>query len=189
MIFARLLLFLSLIAATTAGCVSLVTLDEATEGQPRGPSAPRILLPVPYVAQGFFTHDCGPAVAAMLLRYYRREGDREKIAGEIRRPDGTYATDLVRFLSGQGLTVSFQEEGTLEEIRRQLHLGNPSVVIQSTFTWPEGWPHYRVVIGYGPGYWVVHDSRFGAERCMREDDFLEAWQEPRTLLVVAGPAE
>ncbi|MCX7854474.1 MAG: peptidase C39 family protein [Anaerolineae bacterium] len=93
---------------------------------------------------------------------------------------GAPARNILR-LSRYGVSVLYQQNGTMEGLEREIRKG--SVVIAFVRTgdlpyWDEDVPHAVVISGIEAGVLYLHDPSFQeAPIPVTEDDFILAWDE------------
>ena len=118
-------------------------------------------LEVPYVRQE--ENYCGPAVLAMLLRYWNHPADHRELAGRFQPfpKKGLSGLELKKLAASEGFqTYSFA--GDTPEMLDHLRQGRPliTVIDPSVLTTNN---HYVVLVGWDESRkeWIVHDSGEG----------------------------
>jgi ABC-type bacteriocin/lantibiotic exporter with double-glycine peptidase domain len=109
--------------------------------------AHHILENVPFYPQE--AYQCGPASLAGVLNYWRVAVSPEDIASEIysESAKGTLDVDMVLYAERKGLKVR-QYGGNIEEIKRNIDLGHPVIVLVDYGFWVYQQNHFMVVVGY-----------------------------------------
>lgn len=143
-------------------------------------------LEVPYVRQA--ENYCGPAVLAMLLRYWKHPADHRELAGRFQPfpKKGLSGLELKRLATAEGFQA-YSFAGDAAEILDHLRQGRPliTVIDPSILTTNN---HYVVLVGWDESRreWIVHDpvkgpyQRRPAGEMARQRSRLENW----TLLVL-----
>ena len=158
-----------------------VTEDSAQDTPAKG-----FFLEVPYVRQA--ENYCGPAVLAMLLRYWNHPADHRELAGRFRPfpKKGLSGLELKKLAAGEGFQA-YSFAGDTPEMLEHLRQGRPliTVIDPSVLTANN---HYVVLVGWDEfrREWIVHDPVNGAYQrrtageMARQRSRLEYW----TLLVL-----
>jgi len=127
--------------------------------------------------------ECLAACTAMVLNYLKLPVDYQRLVRllNIQVPDGT-AFYHIRELTKQGITVVYEQRGTLADLQNYLLLGLPCIVAVDTVELPywqqESTNHVPVLIGIDEENVYVHDPEFDqAPISVPIDDFLLAWME------------
>ena len=161
--------------------VSVITVRAEQE-----PPAKGFFLEVPYVRQA--ENYCGPAVLAMLLRYWKHPADHRELAGRFQPfpKKGLSGLELKKLATAEGFQA-YSFAGDIPEILDHLRQGRPliTVIDPSVLTTNN---HYVVLVGWDESRqeWIVHDpvkgpyQRRPAEEMGRQRSRLENW----TLLVL-----
>jgi ABC-type bacteriocin/lantibiotic exporter with double-glycine peptidase domain len=140
----------------------------------RESTAPRIIENVPYFAQE--AYQCGPASLAGVLNYWQVVVSPEDIAAEIysESAKGTLDVDMVLYAQRKGLRVK-QYEGSIEDIKCNIDLGHPVIVLVDYGFWVYQQNHYMVVVGYNEKGILANS---GKERLkfISFKDFLKSWK-------------
>lgn len=126
-------------------------------------------LPAPVPQEYQFEHGelnaCGPYAAIMVLNYWRPGQSCEaRAAQEIKwRLPGctpfsgaTPPFSLAAYLRKNGLAVANRSQGCLEDLRNQIALGHPVIVLVHPAERPWYARHYRVVVAYDDTAGVFH---------------------------------
>jgi len=90
-------------------------------------------------------YTCGPSAVITLLKYYGKQGDEMKIAGEMGTSTtcGTTPAQMSDWLGNNGFSASWNENGTIEMLRENLSNQIPTLV-----EWSDWGGHWVLVIGY-----------------------------------------
>ena len=90
-------------------------------------------------------YTCGPASVLTLLHYYNRTGNEMQMAKEMNTSStcGTTPENMTSWLKGNGFSVSWGENGTLELIRENLTRKVPTLI-----EWSDWGGHWVVAVGY-----------------------------------------
>lgn len=134
-------------AALLGGCASLVPQSAKLhdEGMPEGLPKHVELTEVPFFAQD--DYQCGPAALATLLASYGVKVTPEELVPEVYLParKGSLQVEMLAAARRHGL-VSYQIKPSLEALMREVHGGNPVILLQNLGL-RNGW-HYAVAIGW-----------------------------------------
>ena len=134
-------------AALLGGCASLVPQSARLhdEGMPEGLPKHVELTEVPFFPQD--DYQCGPAALATLLASYGVKVTPEELVPEVYLParKGSLQVEMLAAARRHGL-VSYQIKPSLEALMREVHGGNPVIILQNVGL-REGW-HYAVAIGW-----------------------------------------
>lgn len=137
--------------------------------------------------------ECLAACAAMLLNYLQLPFEYDRLIRllNIHVPDGT-AFYHIRELVKQGVTVIYQQHGTVADLQQHLLTGLPCIVAVDTGELPywrqESCNHVLVVVGIDEENVYVHDPEFEqAPIRVPIDDFLLAWMEHEERYAVLLP--
>lgn len=161
--------------------VSVITVHAEQE-----PPAKGFFLEVPYVRQA--ENYCGPAVLAMLLRYWKHPADHRELAGRFQPfpKKGLSGLELKKLATAEGFQA-YSFAGDTTEMLDHLRQGRPliTVIDPSILTTNN---HYVVLVGWDESRreWIVHDpvkgpyQRRAAGEMARQRSRLENW----TLLVI-----
>ncbi len=166
--------------------ILVLAMAVASGGEGQKPTAKGFFLEVPYVRQE--ENYCGPAVLAMLLRYWNHPADHRELAGRFQPfpKKGLSGLELKKLAASEGFqTYSFA--GDTPEMLDHLRQGRPliTVIDPSVLTTNN---HYVVLVGWDESRkeWIVHDPVKGPYRrrpagaMARQRSRLENW----TLLVI-----
>ena len=145
----------------------------------------RIIENVPFYPQEMY--QCGPASLAGVLNYWGIDVSPEEIAGEIysRSAKGTLNIDMVLYVEKKGFKAN-PYEGSFEDIKRNIDLGYPLVVMVDFGFWVYQQNHFMVVFGYHEKGIIVHS---GKERYkfIPLEDFLKLWKRTRSWTLRITP--
>ena len=169
------------------GLPMLVLAASATSGGAGQDSSSKgFFLEVPYVRQA--ENYCGPAVLAMLLRYWNHPADHRELAGRFEPfpKKGLSGLQLKELAAVKGFQA-YSFAGDTPEMLEHLRQGRPliTVIDPSVLTANN---HYVVLVGWDESRreWIVHDpvkgpyQRRPAGEMARQRSRLENW----TLLVI-----
>ena len=166
--------------------ILLLTASAASRGTGQEPSTKGFFLEVPYVRQA--ENYCGPAVLAMLLRYWDHPADHRELAGRFQPfpKKGLSGLELKNLAAAEGFQA-YSFAGDAPEMLDHLRQGRPliTVIDPSVLTTNN---HYVVLVGWDESRqeWIVHDpvkgpyQRRPAGEMARQRSRLENW----TLLVI-----
>ena len=142
-------------------------------------------LDVPFVRQE--KEGCGAASVAMVLRYWRQEGDAREIHRRLYSAEsrGTPARALIRYLDERGFDA-FAMEGAWEDLEKHLAKGRPLIACLGNGR-AGGLRHYVVVVGVSPDQVALHDPAAGQLRLLRRGDFEERWAAAGRWTLLAVP--
>jgi ABC-type bacteriocin/lantibiotic exporter with double-glycine peptidase domain len=138
-------------------------------------------LDVPFVRQE--KEGCGAASVAMVLRYWKQEGDAREIHRRLYSAEsrGAPARALIRYFDERGFDA-FAVEGGWQDLEKHLAKGRPLIVCL------KGRPrHYVVVVGVRPDQVALHDPAAGQLRVFPRGDFEERWAAAGRWTLLAVP--
>ena len=158
----------------------------ASEGAGQKSPAKGFYLEVPYVRQA--ENYCGPAVLAMLLRYWNHPADHRELAGRVRPfpKKGLSGLELKKLAAAEGFQA-YSFSGDTPEMLEHLRQGRPLITVIDPSVLTNN-NHYVVLVGWDESRreWIVHDPVNGAYQrrtageMARQRSRLEYW----TLLVL-----
>jgi len=155
-----------LAVALVAGCA-----DRGYYAQPPAPGTVRsglVLLPITGHQQTT-DYTCGPAAVLTLLRHYQRTGDELALATAMKTNAeiGTTPENLAGWLTANGFTVVWGENGSLDLLRDNLAKGVPTLV-----EWSDWGGHWALVVGYDTRGTddIADDAIIFADPCDTHDD-------------------
>lgn len=171
----------SLWAVLLLGCAETRVLETQVPGE-----AARYHIAVPFFPDD--TDQCGPATLASVLTYWGLQTDPVALKKEIYLPrlKGTLPLDLLLAAQARGLNAEAYE-GDLDNVKAELDVGHPLVVLLDLgfALFPQG--HYVVVTGYDDELrgLYVHSS-LERDVFLPYERFLRSWNKTGrwTLLVV-----
>jgi hypothetical protein len=128
---------------------------------------------------------CGPVSLAGVLNYRGVSVTPEEIATAIftASAQGTLNIDMIIYAQKIGLHAEHYQ-GSMDDIRKNIHLGNPLIVlVDYGFSFYQR-NHFMVIVGYNENG-VIVNSGDAREKFMRGEDFLKIWEKTKfwTLLV------
>jgi hypothetical protein len=131
------------------------------------------------------TYKCGPASLSSVLDYWGVNVSPEDIAAEIfsESAKGTLNIDMTLYARNIGLEA-VQYKGSIKDIRDNICLGYPVIVMVDYGFWVYQQNHFMVVIGYDKNVVIVRSGR-DQFRLISEEKFVRAWKRTNfwTLLV------
>ena len=131
------------------------------------------------------TNQCGPVSLAGVLNYWGVSVTPEEIARDIfsESAGGTLDIDMMIYARRKGLYAE-QYEGSMDDIRRNIRLGRPLIVlVDYGFSFYQR-NHFMVLVGYNE-QGVIVNSGDKREKMIPEKDFLKIWRKTNswTLLI------
>ncbi|HET9580711.1 MAG TPA: PA2778 family cysteine peptidase [Usitatibacter sp.] len=135
-------------AFVLGGCAHIVPQSvQLTESWPAELPPKVELADVPFFAQD--DYQCGPTALATTLRHAGVPVVPDDLVREVYLParHGSLQVEMIAAPRRHGL-VSYQLDGSLETVLREVAAGNPVIVLQDFGVWPVKIWHYAVVIGY-----------------------------------------
>ena len=128
------------------------------------------ILPVRYFSQRDNYRDssrtCFSSSCAMLLEFMKpgtlpgAQGDDIYIKRVFSFGDTTDASVQIKALASFGLTASFQQNGSLDTLKKSIDIGVPvpiGILHHGPASAPSGGGHYVCVVGYDSKGFIVHD--------------------------------
>jgi ABC-type bacteriocin/lantibiotic exporter with double-glycine peptidase domain len=145
----------------------------------------RLIENVPFYAQE--AYQCGPASLAGVLNYWDVAVSPEVIAAEIysESAGGTLDVDMVLYAQRKGLRVR-QYEGSIEDIKRNIDLGYPVIVLVDYGFWVYQQNHYMVVVGYNENG-ILANSGKEPLKSISFKDFLKSWEKTEFWTMLVKP--
>lgn len=149
--------------------------------------APHIIENVPFYLQE--AYQCGPASLAGVLNYWQVGVSPEDIASEIysESAKGTLDVDMVLYAERKGLKVR-QYKGSIEDIKRNIDLGYPVIVLVDYGFWVYQQNHFMVVVGYNENG-ILANSGKEQLRFISFKDFLKSWRKTEFWTMLMQPKE
>lgn len=134
----------------------------------------KLIRDVPFYPQE--AYECGPASLAGVLSYWHVGVSPNDIAAEIYSPSarGTLDTDMVFYAERKGLAVA-QYRGCLEDLRRNVDLDHPLIVLVDDGFWIYQQNHFMVVVGWN-AKGIIANSGKERLKSISYKDFLRAWK-------------
>ena len=132
-------------------------------------------------------YQCGPASLAGVLNYWGMDISPEDIGAEIysKSAKGTLNVDMVLYVERKGLNVTWYH-GSIENIKRNIELGYPLIVLVDYGFWTIQQNHFMVVVGYGDQGVLVNSGREQLKQISLED-FLEPWRKTKYWTMLITP--
>ena len=140
---------------------------------------------VPFYPQQ--AYQCGPASLAGVVNYWRAGVSPDDVAAEIysESAKGTLDADMVLYAQRKGLKVS-QYKGSMEDIRRNIDLGYPVIVLVDYGFWFYQKNHFMVVLGYNEDG-ILANSGTERLRFVSHKDFLKSWRRTKFWTMLITP--
>lgn len=153
--------------------------------EPGRAGSDRIIEGVPFFPQE--TYQCGPASMAGVLNYWGIEVSSEAIAEEIysRSAKGTLSLDMTLYASNKGLEA-VQYEGCITDLKKNIDLGYPLIVLVDYGFWVYQQNHFMVVIGYNRDGIIVNSGKEW-HKVIPVKDFLKQWKKTNYWTLLIGP--
>ena len=134
-------------------------------------------------------YQCGPASLASVLNFWGIAVSADDIAEEIYSESarGTLDVDMTLYAEGKGL-IARQFKGSIEDIKRNIDMGYPLIVLVDYGFWVYQRNHFMVIIGYNEGG-VIVNSGSGHLELVAFKDLLRPWRRTNfwTLLIISQP--
>lgn len=169
------LLFLLYFLVVVFSCATLDNIPESTQ--------PHIIENVPFYPQK--TYQCGPASLAGVLNYWEINVSPNDIVEETysKSAKGTLNIDMVLYAQGKGLNA-IQYKGDMEDLKKNIDLGYPLIVLVDYGFSIYQVNHFMVVIGYNE-HGVIVNSGKDKGKFIAEKDFIKTWGKTNywTLLI------
>ncbi|GAB4110932.1 MAG: hypothetical protein Kow001_12020 [Acidobacteriota bacterium] len=134
---------------------------------------------------------CGTASLAMVLQYWGRPTDQERLAQAV-------PTAAAAGLTGENLRELARQQGFFAEalaadpgfLRRQLTAGRPLILLLDA-KFPGQTGHYVVVVGWNASrrQWLVHDPMLGPYRQVSDEGMQRRWGSTRGWALLIVPKE
>ncbi len=151
---------------------------------------------VRYMDQHGLYNYCGPSNLAMLISYWKWDGDRidvGKFAEPYRKDKNVMPYELADYVKEKtNLNIVIRVGGDLDTIKRFLANGFPVMIekgaymvdVNGILSWMG---HYNVITGYKEAdkIFIVQDSYYGADQKMAYDKILTEWRAFNYLYMVA----
>ncbi len=165
--------------------ISLLLLSCVRAPHIKESAPPRIIENVPFYPQEMY--QCGPASLAGVLKYWGTDVSPEEIAGEIysRSAKGTLNIDIVLYAEKKGFKTN-QYEGSFDDIKRNIDLGYPLVVMVDYGFWVYQQNHFMVIFGYDENGIVVHSGK-DRRKFIPLNDFLKVWKRTKSWTLRITP--
>jgi len=129
---------------------------------------------VPFYPQE--AYQCGPAALAGVLNYWGVQVSPSDIAAEIfsAKAKGTLDIDMIFYAERKGLKA-VQFKGNLDDLQRNIHSGNPLIVLVDYGFWVYEQNHFMVVVGYAKGG-IIANSGKEKHKFIPLDNFWKTWE-------------
>jgi ABC-type bacteriocin/lantibiotic exporter with double-glycine peptidase domain len=138
---------------------------------------------VPFFKQA--AHQCGPAAMASVLNYRGIKVSPEEIIEAIysKGAEGTLDFDMILYAEKQGRKTE-KYRGTLENLRENVDLNNPLIVLVDYGFLSYQRNHFMVVLGYDESHIYVNSGIEPLE-AISNDEFVRTWKKTNfwTLLI------
>lgn len=172
---------LPLILSSFFSCTGYVILTES--------SASHIIENVPFYPQE--AYQCGPSSLAGVLNFWGVVVSPEEIAADIysESAKGTLDVDMIFYAERKGLGAR-QYKGSIDDIKRNVNLGYPVIVLVDYGFWIYQRNHFMVIVGYNENGVIANSGR---ERLkfISLRYFLNTWRRTKfwTMLISPKPRE
>jgi predicted double-glycine peptidase len=128
---------------------------------------------------------CGPVSLATVLNYQGVSVTPEEISRAVfsESAGGTLNIDMIIYAQKKGLHAE-QYQGSMDDVRRNIQLGNPLIVfVDYGFSFYQK-NHFMVIVGYNENG-VIVNSGDAREKFIQREDFLRLWRKTNfwTLLI------
>ena len=147
----------------------------------------QIIESVPFYPQKAYR--CGPASLAGVLNYWATGISPDDVAGEIysESAKGTLDIDMILYAERKGLKARHYN-GNAEDIRRNIDLGYPVIVLVDYGFWVYQQNHFMVVIGYNKNGILVNS---GTEQLkfIPFKVFLKSWKRTNFWTMLITPKQ
>ena len=134
-------------------------------------------------------YQCGPASLASVLNFWGIAVSADDIAEEIYSESarGTLDVDMTLYAEGKGLRAR-QFKGSIKDIKRNIDMGYPLIVLVDYGFWVYQRNHFMVFIGYNERG-VIVNSGTGRPELVAFEDLLRPWRRTNfwTLLITPQP--
>jgi ABC-type bacteriocin/lantibiotic exporter with double-glycine peptidase domain len=128
---------------------------------------------------------CGPSALSSVFLYYGINITQQEIANYCYTDalKGSLITDLKAFAEKKGFLTIF-ETGDMEDIKKQILLKRPVIVLVDLGFWIFTKPHYIVIYGFDEEGFLTHTG-YEKERKLNYNYFENIWSKiGKTYLVV-----
>jgi ABC-type bacteriocin/lantibiotic exporter with double-glycine peptidase domain len=145
-------------------------------------SPPSLLLEVPFIEQkGNF---CGPAAVAMVLSFYGLPVSQQEVAEKTFTAslNASLLPDLENYVNGLPGFAAWSASLSLEELKKKIQEGYPTIVLVDEGVGPYQVLHYMVVVGIdGSQNKIVCHTRKDMNKVFRIGYFLKKWRKMDNL--------
>jgi predicted double-glycine peptidase len=128
---------------------------------------------------------CGPGSLAEVLNYQGVSVTPEEISQAVfsESAGGTLNIDMISYVQKRGLHAE-QYKGSMDDIRKNIHLGYPLIVLVDYGFSVYQRNHFMVIVGYNENGVIVNSGN-AREKFIQGEDFLKIWRKTNfwTLLV------
>lgn len=146
---------------------------------------PHIIKNVPFYPQE--KYQCGPAALAGVLNYWQAGVSPADIAAEVYSESarGTLDIDMILCAQRKGLHAT-QYTGNLNDIRHNIDLGYPMIVLVDYGFWLYQQNHFMVVVGYNKKG-ILANSGTEHRRFIPFKGFLKSWRKTACWTMLVTP--
>jgi ABC-type bacteriocin/lantibiotic exporter with double-glycine peptidase domain len=147
----------------------------------------QIIESVPFYPQE--AYQCGPASLACVLNYWRTGVSPEDVAGEIysESAKGTLDIDMILYAERKGLKAR-QYKGSADDIKRNIDLGYPLIVLVDYGFWVYQQNHFMVVVGYNKNGILANSGR-DQLKFIPFKVFLKSWKRTNFWTMLIRPKQ
>jgi ABC-type bacteriocin/lantibiotic exporter with double-glycine peptidase domain len=138
---------------------------------------------IPFFPQEIY--QCGPASMAGIMHYWNAKDSPEAIAEKIysKSAKGTLTMDMVIYAREKGFGV-VQYEGSIPDLKENIDLGYPLIILVDYGFWVYQRNHFMVVIGYNRDGIIVNSGK-EQYKVIPANNLLKTWKKTAhwTLLI------
>lgn len=147
----------------------------------------QIIESVPFYPQE--AYNCGPVSLAGVLNYWRTGVSLEDVADEIysESAKGTLDIDMILYAERKGLKAR-QYKGSAEDIKRNIDLGYPLIVLVDYGFWVYQQNHFMVVVGYNKNGILANSGR-DRLKFIPFKVFLKSWKRTNFWTMLISPKQ
>ena len=147
----------------------------------------QIIEGVPFYPQE--AYKCGPVSLAGVLNYWRIGVSPEDVAAEIysESAKGTLDIDMILYAERKGLKAG-QYKGSAEDIKRNIDLGYPVIVLVDYGFWLYQQNHFMVVVGYNKNGIFTNSGR-DRLKFIPFNVFLKLWKRTNFSTMLISPKQ
>ncbi len=140
---------------------------------------------VPFYPQE--NYQCGPAALAGVLNYWQAGVSPADIAAEVysKSARGTLDIDMILYAQRKSVNAT-QYTGNLNDIRHNIDLGYPMIVLVDYGFWVYQQNHFMVVVGYNEKG-ILANSGTDQLRFIPFKGFLKSWEKTACWTMLVTP--